>query len=76
MKIDYKTHTRPGRVLVIKDVTGIFPQYRPVQGRIYQAEIVSSYRKPEFCVIQMKDKKIILRRSQKEREYLEVTDNA
>lgn len=58
------------KVKVTKDVIGIFPEYKPVVGKVYEAEYIPRSRKKykdkyhghgEFCVIDMLDKKIILR---------------
>lgn len=55
------------KVKVIKDAEGVFPEYTPEVGRVYDAKYIPRSRKKngtgvaEFCVIDMLDKKIILR---------------
>lgn len=57
-------------VKIVKDVEEIFPQYRPVVGKIYEANYtprtVTKYGAGigEFCVIDILDKKIVLRRNE------------
>lgn len=75
MKVDYSTHTRPGTVLVLRDVTEIFPEYRPVAGQTYQADICRTRNGTEFCVIPVGEKQIVLRRG-KTAEYIEVPSDA
>jgi hypothetical protein len=57
-------------IKVTKEVTDIFPQYRPKVGKIYEAELspakLKKYKntyggKPEFCIVDILDKKIVLR---------------
>jgi hypothetical protein len=54
-------------VKVIKDAEGVFPEYMPEVGKVYEAEHIPRTRGKngvgvaEFCVIDMLDKKIILR---------------
>lgn len=55
----------PCKIRVTKEVMDIFPQYRPAVGRIYDA-VYRNLRsnEVEFCVIDVRDKKIILRRGE------------
>lgn len=63
------------KVRVIKEATDIFPQYQPKVGKVYEAKYIPRSRKAwgdgtgEFCVINILDKRIILR--SKEFELLE-----
>ena len=55
----------PCRIRVLRDVCDIFPRYRPTVGSVHDAV----YNKPrmnlaEFCLIDVLDKKIILRRGE------------
>lgn len=65
-------------VKVIKDAEGVFPEYKPKVGKIYEARYTPRTRRKtgaghgEFCVIDMQDKKIVLRSD--EFELLEVFD--
>lgn len=52
-----------GHIIPTKEVTAIFQDYRPVVGRVYPAEICFGMG-PYFCVIQVADKRIILRRGE------------
>lgn len=52
-----------GHIIPTKEVTAIYPEYRPVVGRSYPAEICFGMG-PYFCVIQVSDKRIILRRGE------------
>lgn len=66
------------RIRVIKDVTGIYPQYQPPVGSIHEARYIPSTRRPggdgngEFCIVRILDKDIVLRRD--EFELLEAED--
>lgn len=59
------------KIRVVKDVTDIFPEYRPEVGKVYEAKYVPRTRRKyndrccvgagEFCMVNMLDKKIVLR---------------
>lgn len=64
----------PCKIRVIKEVIDIFPEYIPKVGMVYDA----IYRNPrrimtEFCVIDVLDKRIVLRRG--EFEIVEVLED-
>lgn len=53
------------KIKVTKEVLNIFEPYRPELGKVYDAE----YGKPrkemrEFCILDIKDKRIILRKGE------------
>ena len=64
------------KIKVIKEVTDIFPKYRPQVGQVYDAVVSpgylirvsenSSHGKAEFCIIDVLDKKIALRKGEYE----------
>lgn len=64
------------KIKVIKEVTDIFPQYRPQVGQVYDAVVSpgklkrvgveSRPGKAEFCVIDVLDKRIALRKGEYE----------
>ena len=55
------------QIQVIKEATGIFPEYKPEVGAIYEATYIPRTRRQhgdghaEFCVIDILYKKIVLR---------------
>ena len=55
------------QIKVTKEVTDIFEKYRPKAGDIYDAELSPQIKsrkkggKAEFCVVDILDKKIVLR---------------
>ena len=55
------------KIRVVKDVDGIFPEYRLEVGKVYEAKYVPRSRRQngtgvgEFCVIDILDKQIVLR---------------
>ena len=55
------------KIRVVKEVTDIFPEYRPEVGKVYEARYKPRTREkwlssvPEFCVIDILDKQIVLR---------------
>ena len=63
-------------IKIIKEVTSIFPKYQPNVGQIYKAILSPGYNasgrksrwggKAEFCVIDVLDKKIALRKGEYE----------
>ena len=64
------------KIKVIKEVTDIFPKYRPQVGQVYDAVVSPGYNasgrksrwsgKAEFCVIDVLDKRIALRKGEYE----------
>ncbi len=66
------------RVRILKPLPEVFPEYQPVVGKVYDA--IYNLRFPDkahcprshICIIDLKDKKICLRRD--EYELLEVDD--
>lgn len=64
------------KILVTKEVGGIFQKYQPPIGSIHEARYIPSARRPggdgngEFCIVRILDKDIVLRKD--EFELLEV----
>lgn len=64
------------QIKVIKEAVGIFPEYQPKVGKIYDAELSPQHTKnkdgtwgsgnKEFCVINVMEKKIVLRQGEYE----------
>jgi hypothetical protein len=56
------------KIKVTKEVTDIFPQYRPQVGQVYEAELSTAVKHlyAEFCIIHVHDKKIALRKGEYE----------
>ena len=64
------------KIKVIKEVTDIFPKYRPLVGQVYDAVVSprtqkrvgkdTSQGKSEFCIVEVLDKKIALRKGEYE----------
>lgn len=53
------------KICVIKDVLSIFGKYRPKQGGIYSAEYSNPRQnKTEFCIVDILDKRIVLRKGE------------
>lgn len=55
-------------IRIIKEVEGVFPEYRPKVGKVYDAEYIDSstdYRKvPPVCILNIADKRIIIRKNE------------
>lgn len=59
------------KIKVIKDLTEIFPKYKPQVGKVYDAKYIPrsrqiykgnfSHGNSEFCVVTILDKQIVLR---------------
>jgi hypothetical protein len=63
------------QIKVIKEILDLFPKYRPKLGKIYDAELSPSNSqagrhhlggKCEFCIVDILNKKIILRKGEYE----------
>lgn len=53
------------KICVTKEVLSIFGKYRPKQGRIYSAEYSNPRQnKTEFCIVDILDKRIVLRKGE------------
>ena len=55
---------RPCTIRVVQEVPEIFPEYCPEKGSVYEAVYSKPREKNEFCVLSIKDKKIVLRRGE------------
>lgn len=61
----------PCKILCTKGID-VFPEYQPIVGKIYDAMFIPSgpkrkdnrYGNAEFCVVDVKDKKIVLRKGE------------
>lgn len=50
------------KILVTKRLPEVFSEYQPEPGKIYDAEFCKGKKKmSEFCVIEVKDKRIVVR---------------
>lgn len=55
-----KRKIRPTRKL-----NGVYPKYQPEVGKVYEAEhCPSGKRHGDFCIIDIKDKRIVLRKGE------------
>lgn len=58
------------KIRVTKHLEGVYPLYQPEVGKVYDADYVpkkyrsDGNRSNEFCVIDIKDKRIVLRRDE------------
>ena len=60
--------SRPCKIRITKELTEIFPQYRPKVGKVYAAEYVESgYKSRVFapvCVVSISGKRIVVRKNE------------
>ena len=64
-----KTYSKIVRIRAIKHLEGVFPEYQPVVGKVYEAEWFPCRRhttghdtgSKAFCLVDIKDKRIALR---------------
>ena len=58
----------PCKVRIVKELTGIWPQYQPKVGKVYRAEYVESVGRsrkvPPVCVVTIQGKRITIRRNE------------
>lgn len=58
------------RIRIVKELDGVYPQYQPKVGTVYNAEYVESKNKrrkvPAVCVVNICSKKIIVRKNEYE----------
>lgn len=56
------------KIRIIKEVEGVYPEYRPKIGQIYDAEYkdgIHSYKKcPPVCIVNIAGKRIIIRKDE------------
>lgn len=56
------------KVRIIKEIEGVFPEYRPKVGKVYEAEYIDSsknYKKfPPVCIVNIAGKRIIVRKKE------------
>lgn len=59
---------RPCKIRITKELTDIFPQYRPKPGGVYHAEYIESGYKsrtfPPVCVVNILGKRITIRKNE------------
>ena len=60
--------TRKCRIKIIKEIAGLYQQYVPKVGKIYNAEYVDSSKAyksaPPVCIINMAGKRIVIRKDE------------
>ena len=58
------------KIRITKEITGLFPQYQPKVGKIYDAEYIEPYYQYQnghpICVIDIAGKRIIIRNGEYE----------
>ena len=56
------------KIRIVKNIAGIWTQYMPKLGKVYDAEYIESrnskYAAPPICVIDILDKKIMVRKGE------------
>ena len=52
------------KIKVICHLPGVFPEYQPEIGKVYDAEYATTEKKLEFCVINVSDKRIVVRKGE------------
>ena len=56
------------KIRIIKEVEGVYREYRPKVGKVYDAEYIDSskaYKKfPPVCILNIAGKRIIIRKSE------------
>ena len=56
------------KIRIIKEIIGLFPQYQPKVGKIYDAEYVDSSREyrtyPPVCIVDISGKRIVIRKDE------------
>lgn len=56
------------KIRIIKQISGLYPQYVPKVGKIYNAEYIDSSKAyksfPPVCIIKMAGKRIIIRKNE------------
>lgn len=56
------------KVRIIKEVEGVYPEFRPKVGKVYYAEYIDSskaYKKfPPVCIVNIACKRIIIRQDE------------
>lgn len=56
------------KIRIIKEATGLYPQYKPKVGKVYDAEYIEPYYNYQkggpICVIRMAGKRIIIRKDE------------
>ena len=56
------------KIRITKEIEGLYPEYRPKVGKVYDAEYIDSsknYKKfPPVCIVNIADKRIIIRKKE------------
>ena len=56
------------KVKIIKELEGVFPEYQPKVGETYLAEYIAPYKSYQtfhpICIIEISDKRIIVRKDE------------
>ena len=56
------------KVRIIKEIEGVFPEYRPKVGKVYEAEYIDSSKNskkfPPVCIVNIAGKRIIVQKKE------------
>jgi hypothetical protein len=56
------------RIRIVKEIEDVFPRYRPKFGNVYDAEYIDSSKPykvfPPVCILNIADKRIIIRKDE------------
>jgi hypothetical protein len=55
------------KIRITKEIEGLYPQYQPKVGKVYPAEYIEPFSKSQgsaICVVNILDKRIILRKGE------------
>lgn len=56
------------KIRITKDIAGLYPQYKPKVGKIYDAEFIESTcvtrKAPPVCIVDIAGKRIIVRKDE------------
>lgn len=75
----------PCKIRIVKPLDGVYPKYQPKVGRVYNAKFVEARPRPgnysgkdnsEFCIIDIADKKIVVRPGEYEMIEMLEPDNS
>lgn len=55
------------KIRITKEIAGLYPEYQPKVGKVYHAEYIEPFSKSQgsaICVVNILDKRIILRQGE------------
>lgn len=58
---------RKCKIRITKEIPGLFPQYTPKAGKVYDAEYIESapyHKAPPVCVVGIAGKRIVIRKDE------------